>query len=51
MMQKQAKLKSHPNISTGEAARQHSKKNGKRENKDRYTNVFKAHKNDQNDEK
>ena len=53
MMQKQAKLKNHPNVTAGEAVPEHAKKNDKQGNGDRHTKVYRTETNDddQSDER
>ena len=53
MMQKQAKLKNHPNVWAGEAVPEHAKKNDKQGNGDRHTKVYRTETNDddQSDER
>jgi hypothetical protein len=53
MMQKQAKLKNHPNVSAGEAVPERAKKNDKQGNGDRHTKVYRTETNDddQSDER
>ncbi|CAB3978894.1 PREDICTED: uncharacterized protein LOC107357656 [Paramuricea clavata] len=53
MMQKQAKLKNHLNVSAGEAVPEHAKKNDKQGNGDRHTKVYRTETkdDDQSDER